>query len=120
MNFSLLIRESPELFAARHDRAREELFRPIYAYLRALREAGVFIGGAGLEPPATATSFVSDGGARWRTQDGPYAEAKEQLAGVIIFSAADHAEAVQWAQRCPVLPGRVLELRPNVVPLEPI
>ncbi|WHZ19377.1 MAG: hypothetical protein OJF55_001526 [Rhodanobacteraceae bacterium] len=119
MNFSLLIRESADVFAARANPAqRETLFGPIYAYLRALREAGVFIGGAGLEPPATATTFVSDGGAPWRTQDGPYPEAKEQLAGVIIFNAADYSEAVRWAQRCPVLPGRVLELRPNVVPLE--
>lgn len=119
MNFSLLIRESAELFAARHDPAqREALFGPIYAYLRALREAGVFVGGAGLEPPATTTTLVPDGGTRWRTQDGPYAEAKEQLGGIIIFSAVDRAEAVRWAQRCPVLPGRVLELRPNVVPLE--
>lgn len=118
MNFSLLIRESPELFAARDDPAqREALYEPIYAYLRALREAGVFVGGAGLEPPATATTLVPVG-TRWRTQDGPYAEAKEQLGGIIIFTAADHAEAVRWAQRCPVLPGRVLELRPNIVPLE--
>ena len=119
MNFSLLIRETPDLFAARHDPARREaLFGPIYTYLRMLREAGVFVGGAGLEPPAAATTLMPDGNARWRTQDGPYAEAKEQLGGVIIFSAADRDEAMRWAQRCPVLPGRVLELRPNMVPLE--
>lgn len=119
MNYTLLIRESPELFAARRDPAkRQEVFDPIYAYLRALREAGVFGGGAGLEPPATATSFVSDSGTRWRVQDGPYAEAKEQLGGLIILSVTDHAEAVRWAERCPMFPGRVLELRPNVIPLE--
>jgi hypothetical protein len=119
MNFSILIHETAEVFAQRNDPARREaLFGPIYGYLRALREAGVFVGGAGLEPPTTATTLVPDGDARWRAQDGPYAEAKEQLAGLIIFSAADHAEALRWAQRCPVLPGRVLELRPNVVPLE--
>lgn len=119
MNFSLLIRESLELFAAYSDPARREaLFGSIYAYLRALREAGVFVGGAGLEPPITTTTLVPDGDAHWRTQDGPYAEAKAQLGGIIIFTAADHAEAVRWAQRCPVRPGRVLELRPNIVPLE--
>lgn len=118
MNFSLLIRGSPELFAARDDPAQHEaLFGPIHAYLRALREAGVFGGGAGLEPPATTTTLLVDG-ARWRTQDGPYAEAKEQLGGIIIFSADDHAEAVRWAQRCPLRSGRVLELRPNIAPLE--
>lgn len=94
------------------------LFAPIGAYLKALREAGVFVSGAGLEPPAATTTFVPDSGARWRTQDGPYAEAKEQLAGLIILGVANHAEALRWAERCPVLPGRVLELRPNLVPME--
>lgn len=119
MNYTLLIRERPELFAMRNDPAqRPALFAPIGAYLKALREAGVFVGGAGLEPPATATTFVPESGLRWRVQDGPYAESKEQLAGLIILNVKDHAEALRWAERCPVLPGRVLELRPNLVPME--
>lgn len=119
MNYTLLIRETEEVIGMRSDpHQRAVLFEPVFAYLKALREAGVFVGGAGLEPPATTTTFVSDGGTRWRTQDGPYAEAKEQLAGLIIFSAADHADAVRWAERCPSMPGRVLELRPNLVPLQ--
>ncbi len=119
MNYTLLIREPPELFAMRNDPAmRPALFAPIGAYLCALREAGVFVDGAGLEPPAAATIFLPAGDARWRAQDGPYAEAKEQLAGLIILNVADHAEAVSWAERCPMMPGRVLELRPNLVPLD--
>jgi len=119
MNYTLLIRESPELFAARRDPAkRVQLLDPVYAYLRMLREASVFVGGAGLEPPDSGISFLPESGTGWRVQDGPYAEAKEQLGGLIILSAADHPEAVRWAERCPVLPGRVLELRPNVIPLE--
>ena len=119
MNYTLLIRETDAVIAMRSDpERRAALFAPIGAYLRGLREAGVFVGGAGLEPPATTTTFVHDGGARWRTQDGPYAETKEQLAGLMTFSAADHAEALRWAERCPTMPGRVLELRPNLVPME--
>jgi hypothetical protein len=119
MNCTLLIREPPELFAMRGDPARRPaLFAPIGAYLKALREAGVFVSGAGLEPPEATTSFVSDGNRGWRAQDGPYAETKEQLAGLIILNVADHAEAVRWAKRCPVMPGRILELRPNLVPTE--
>lgn len=119
MNYTLLIREPPELFALRSDPARRPaLFAPIGAYLKALREAGVFVSGAGLEPPSASTTFVTESNARWRAQDGPYAEAKEQLAGLIIFKVATHDEALYWAGRCPVLPGRVLELRPNLVPME--
>lgn len=119
MNYTLLIREPSELFAMRSDPIkRPALFAPIGAYLKALREAGVFVGGAGLEPPEATTTFVSDDGQGWRAQDGPYAETKEQLAGLIILNVTDHVEAVRWAKRCPAMPGRVLELRPNLVPLE--
>lgn len=119
MNYTLLIRESPELFAMRSDPARRTLlFGPIAAYLKALREAGVFVSGAGLELPSAATTFVHDGSARWRAQDGPYAESKEQLGGLIILNVTNHAEAVRWAERCPAMPGRMLELRPNLIPPE--
>ncbi|HET7922741.1 MAG TPA: hypothetical protein VFM15_08315 [Gammaproteobacteria bacterium] len=62
MNFTLLIHETPELFAMRGDPARRfKLFAPIDAYIRMLCETGVFGGGAGLEPPDTSTAFVADG-----------------------------------------------------------
>lgn len=119
MNYTLLIRERPEVFAMRNDPAqRPALFAPIGAYLNALREAGVFVAGAGLEPPSATTTFISQGTTQWRVQDGPYAESKEQLGGLIILNVADHAEALRWVARFPVLPGRVLELRPNLVPME--
>ncbi len=118
MNYTLLIRETPQLFAERSDPVRRTaLFAPIGAYLKALRDAGVFVSGAGLEPPAASITLLTDGRG-WRVQDGPYAEAKEQLAGLIILQVAGHTEAVRWAQRCPLMPGRVLELRPNLVPME--
>ena len=45
--------------------------------------------------------------------DGPYAEAKEIVAGYMIIAAASYDGAVEVARACPVaqMPGGVLELR---------
>jgi hypothetical protein len=48
------------------------------AYGEALRAAGIFVAGAGLESPQTATVVSVRNGKR-QVQDGPYAETKEFL-----------------------------------------
>lgn len=116
MNFSILIHESAELFALREDPARRAgLFTPIRAYLQAMRTAGVFVAGAGLEAPATA-AVLSATGNGWKVQDGPFAETKEQLGGIVMIDVPDRAHAMEWAGRFPVLPGRKLEVRANLIP----
>jgi|SRR5690242_14637839 hypothetical protein len=116
MNYSILIHETAEVFAMRNDPAkRQALFAPIREYLQALREAGVFVGGAGLEAPATATT-LSTSGSTWKVQDGPFADTKEQLAGLIIIDVPDRDHALEWARRLPKLAGRKLELRANLIP----
>ncbi len=116
MNFSILIHETAEVFAKRDDPAqRPALYAPIGAYLKTLRDAGVFVGGAGLEAPPTAT-VLSSNGTGWKVQDGPFADTKEQLGGIIILDVPDRESALEWARRFPVLPGRKLELRANLIP----
>ncbi|HKZ09201.1 MAG TPA: YciI family protein [Rhodanobacteraceae bacterium] len=116
MNFSILIHESSEGFAERADPARRAvLFAPIGVYLQALHDAGVFVGGAGLEAPRTAT-VLSPSGDGWQVQDGPFADTKEQLAGLVIIDVPDRAKALEWTRRFPAAPGRRLELRANLAP----
>lgn len=116
MNFSILIHETAEVFALRDDPAqRQSLYAPIGAYLKAVRDAGVFVGGAGLEAPATA-NVLSKAGNGWKVQDGPFADTKEQLAGLIIIDVPDRERALEWARRFPLQPGRKIELRANLVP----
>ena len=70
------------------------------AYYKALVDAGVYVGGAPLEPPsAGATVRVHDG--QRRVQDGPYADTKEQLGGQIVIDVPSLDEALDWAARCP-------------------
>lgn len=116
MNFSILIHEAAEVFARRDDPAqRPALFAPIGEYLKALRDAGLFVDGAGLEAPTTAIVLSANGNG-WKVQDGPFADSKEQLAGIVIIDVPDREQALEWARRFPSMPGRKLELRANLIP----
>ncbi len=117
MNYTLIVRETADDFAARTDPARQKAYWDrIPPYLKALTDAGVFVGGAGLEPPETAATLTLRGGQR-RVQDGPFADTKEQLAGFFIINVPDRDAALQWAARYPVTPGGSVEVRPNLKPM---
>lgn len=116
MNFSILIHDTAERFALRKDPAKRAAeYAPIGAYLEAVREAGIFVGGAGLQAPETA-AILSESGKGWNVQDGPFADTKEQLAGIVMIDVPDRTQALEWARRFPTVPGRKLELRANLVP----
>lgn len=52
-------------------------------------------------------------GAEGRVTDGPFAEAKEVVAGFIVVTAANLDEATEIARHCPGLPiGLTVEVRP--------
>jgi hypothetical protein len=55
---------------------------------------------------------ISAEGDGFRVTDGPYAEAKEVIGGILIIEAADYAAAVEITKSCPHIKygGRV-ELR---------
>src|SRR5882672_1486083 len=112
MNYMLLLYESAENFAARSDLARNgALFGAYRAYTQALTDAGVFIGGAPLQPPAQAATVRQRDGKR-QVQDGPFAEAKEQLGGYYVIDVGDLDQALEWAARCPAASYGTVEVRP--------
>ena len=47
-----------------------------------------------------------------KVQDGPYADAKEQLGGFFVVEAPDLDAALDMAARCPAASGGVVEVRP--------
>jgi hypothetical protein len=117
MNYTILIYETSADFAARTDPKKQAAYWAAWPpYSKALKEAGVFAGGAGLQPPDTATTLRFEGEKRL-VQDGPYADTKEQLGGYFIVDVPDLDSALEWAARCPRMPGRVLEIRPNIPPM---
>ena len=107
MKYALLVFQTREAF----ERRSSELMAAGRAYGEALQEAGIFIGGAGLESPDSATTVSVRDGKRL-VQDGPYAETKEYLAGFGIIDVPDLDTALQWAARHPAAGYAAVEVRP--------
>lgn len=118
MNYALLIYETPADFARRTDsdpKKREAYLSAWPPYAKALKEAGVFVSGAGLEIPDTAATLSFKGDKR-QVQDGPFADTKEQLGGFFVINVPDLQTALDWAARCPHSSGGVIEVRPCLPP----
>jgi hypothetical protein len=108
MKYALFVYESQELF----DRRKDEAMRAAgAAYGEALRAAGVFVAGAGLESPQTATMVSVRDGKR-QVHDGPYAETKEFLGGLAIIDVPNLDAALEWAARHPAAAHTSIEVRP--------
>jgi hypothetical protein len=91
-----------------------EMMGAYRAYTEAMKQAGVFVAGDALQPSDTATVVrVRDG--HTQVLDGPYAEAKEQLAGYYLIEARDLDAALEWAARCPGAQWGTMEVRPIMV-----
>lgn len=111
MNYTLMIYESPADFEARTNLEKQDAYWAAWPpYAKALKDAGVFVNSAGLQPPETATTVSLRGGER-RVQDGPYADTKEQLGGFFIIDVPDLDTALEWAARCP---SSTVEVRPSI------
>lgn len=81
------------------------------AFGRAATEAGVMLGGEGLQPTNTATTVrVRDG--ETVTSDGPFAETREQLGGYYLLDCRDLDDAIGWAARIPGAQHGSIEVRP--------
>jgi hypothetical protein len=79
-------------------------------YVDELRRRGVFRRGGPLAPAAGAVGVRVRGGEAMVT-DGPFAEAKELIAGFWIIEVADRAEAIEICRRCPHVWRGPIELR---------
>ena len=116
MNYTILIYESAANFALRTDAEKQEAYWAAWPpYRKALEDAGVFVTGAGLQPPETGTTVKLRDGQRL-VQDGPFADTKEQLGGFFIIDVPDLDTALEWAARCPCFSfgGSVVEVRPTL------
>jgi hypothetical protein len=91
-----------------------KLLNEMGKYNEELVKAGIMVGGDGLHPSIKGKRVVFSGGKR-TIVDGPFAEAKELVAGYWIWQVKSMDEALEWVRRCPdPMPGEegVLELRP--------
>ena len=94
----------------------EKLMTDMGNFNEELVNAGVMLAGEGLHPSKKAKRVKFSGGKRIVT-DGPFAEAKELVAGYWIWKVNSIDEAVEWVKRIPYDPetspdDAEIELRP--------
>ena len=82
-----------------------------FTYDDVLRKGGHFAGGEALKSSDTARTV------RWKdgkvmVTDGPFAETKEVLGGILILEAEDMAHAVELMSKHPGIKAGPFEIRP--------
>jgi PhnB protein len=111
MRFMIIRKADPETEAGAM--ASEELIEAMAKYNEEMINAGVLLGGDGLQPSSRGARIKFSNGKPVIT-DGPFTEAKEMIAGYTLIQAASREEALEWVKRWPTLDGHgnvELELR---------
>jgi hypothetical protein len=82
-----------------------------FAYDEELRRNGHFIGGEALQSVSNAATLTWEDG-QVIVSDGPFAETKEQLGGILILEAVDLNHAIQIMSKHPGVRAGSFEIRP--------
>jgi hypothetical protein len=91
---------------------KNAMFDTCFEYDDHLRANGHWAGGEALQPKETALTLYRKNG-KVATTDGPFAETKEQLGGILVLEARDMNHAVQLIAQHPALNyGSIFEIRP--------
>src|SRR5215475_14149104 len=91
---------------------RNAMFDKCFEYDDHLRSNGHWAGGEALQGHETALTLSWKNG-KVATTDGPYAETKEQLGGILVLEARDMNQAVQLMSQHPAMRyGNIFEIRP--------
>ena len=104
---------APGKFESMPEPDRNAAIDECFAYDDVLRKNGHFTGGEGLQPPQSAVTLRHQGG-KVVVTDGPYAETKEQLGGILILEARDLNHAIQLMSKHPGVRMGPFEIRPAV------
>ena len=115
MKYVILIYSNPtsrKLWESFSDAERAEGFRAYAALDEDLAASGELVVSEALADPSTATRVAVREG-RTITTDGPFAEAKELLAGFYLVDCDSHERAVEIAARVPGMAELgLVEVRP--------
>src|SRR5215472_8208100 len=99
-------------FDAMTEAERNAMFDACFAYDDHLRVNGHWAGGEALQPAETARTLRRKNDELAIT-DGPYAETKEQIGGILVLEARDMNHAVQLIAQHPALKfGSIFDIRP--------
>ena len=100
-----------EKWETAEESVRNTLMDECFTYDDELRSKGHFVGGEALQTARNATTL------RWQAgkvtiTDGPYAETKEQLGGILVLEARDLDHAIEIMSRHPGVKVGPFEIRP--------
>jgi hypothetical protein len=110
MRFMMLLPAPAEVLEQVGKRPDFELVSAMRKYNDEMRKAGVLLLSEGLHPTSKGVRIKVTGGKKVLT-DGPFAEAKEVIAGFWLIQAKSLDEAVEWAHRCPLPEHGLVEIR---------
>ena len=86
----------------------DALIAPMAVYHQELARAGVLLDATGLQPSSKGWRIRYSGGKR-RVIDGPFAQAKELIAGYTLIQVRSREEAMEWARRFPSPHGELAD-----------
>ncbi|WP_164102844.1 YciI family protein [Candidatus Laterigemmans baculatus] len=89
----------------------EAMMEECFAYDDELRRGGHWIGGEALQSARNAVTLTVRNGETVVT-DGPYAETKEQIGGILLLEARDLNHAVALMSKHPGIKVGPFEIRP--------
>ena len=98
MRFMIIVKATTDTEAGM--KPEEKLFHDMAAYHEELANAGMLLGGSGLQPSSNGWRIQYDGNKR-TVVDGPFAETKELIAGYTLIEAKSREEAIAWTKRFP-------------------
>ena len=101
----------PGKFENMTENERNAMVDGCFAYDDVLRRNGHFAGGEALQPASSAVTLRFKGG-KVIVTDGPYAETKEQIGGILILEARDLNHAIQLMSKHPGVQAGPFEIRP--------
>jgi len=87
----------------------EKMLTEMGRYNEELVKAGVMLAGEGLHPTSRGAR-VKFSGSRRTVVEGPFADAKDLIAGFWLWQVKSKEEAIEWAKRCPNPTGAEGEL----------
>ena len=111
MRFICLGYADPSIFNALSKEELESGMNECFAYDDELRRGGHFVGGEALQEANTAVT-LRYGAKGVEMTDGPYAETKEYLGGILILEARDLNHAIALMSKHPGVRFGPFEIRP--------
>ncbi len=115
MRFMIIVKSCDEFEAETTPAPDEALMAEMVRFHEELAQAGVLLDGSGLHPSRQGWRVHHGADGSQRIVDGPFAEAKELIAGYTLIQVRSREEAVEWSRRFPNPAGRgkdaVVELR---------